>query len=110
MNATILTETRRPASLQGLVLPIAVLCVQKNNHYRGMEGVEVYDKQRDARTFPGGMPVVAHPPCRAWSAFCRHQAKPEPGEKALGLSATSAHGNSPIQLLVANPLRSLRVG
>lgn len=28
--------------------------------------------------------MVAHPPCRAWSAFCAHQAKPGPGEKDLG--------------------------
>lgn len=27
---------------------------------------------------------MAHPPCRAWSAYCGHQAKPEPGEKELG--------------------------
>jgi len=50
-----------------------------------MEGVEIYDRNRDARTFPGGMPVIAHPPCRSWSAYCAHQAKPEPGEKELGL-------------------------
>jgi hypothetical protein len=85
MNTMILPEMIDGSSLHPVVLPIAVLCVHKNNHYRGMEGVEVYDKKRDARTFPGGMAVVAHPPCRAWSAFCRHQAKPEPGEKELGL-------------------------
>jgi hypothetical protein len=39
---------------------------------------------RDARTFPGGVPVIAHPPCRSWSAFCAHQAKPLEGEKDLG--------------------------
>ena len=84
MKAT--THPEPPAgSLQEVVRPIAVLCAQTNSHYNGMEGVEVFGKERDARTFAGGMPVIAHPPCRAWSAFCRHQAKPEPGEKELGL-------------------------
>ena len=46
--------------------------------------VSTYDIDRDVRTFNGGMPIVAHPPCRAWSAFCAHQAKPLPGEKDLG--------------------------
>lgn len=46
--------------------------------------MEIWDRARDMRTFTGGMPVVAHPPCRSWSAFCAHQARPEPGEKELG--------------------------
>jgi hypothetical protein len=64
---------------------VAVLCARPRSIYHTLEGVEVYDKKRDAHTFPGGMPVIAHPPCRAWSAFCAHQANPEPGEKELGL-------------------------
>lgn len=65
--------------------PMAVLCAHTKSVYHGMEAVEVYDHQRDARSFPGGMPIIAHPPCRAWSAYCSHQARPEPGEKELGL-------------------------
>ena len=63
---------------------VAVLCVAPNSIYKTMPGVDAYDKARDVRQFPGGMPVVAHPPCRAWSAYTAHQAKPEPGEKELG--------------------------
>lgn len=65
--------------------PVAVLCAARNSIYHAMDDVDVYDVTRDARSFSGGMPVVAHPPCRAWSAFCAHQAKPEAGEKELGI-------------------------
>ena len=63
---------------------VAVLCAASNSIYKTLQGIEVYDKARDVRTFDGGMPVVAHPPCRSWSAYTAHQAKPEPGEKELG--------------------------
>ena len=63
---------------------VAVLCVAPKSVYHSMPGVECYDLNRDVRTFAGGMPVVAHPPCRAWSAYCAHQAKPLPEEKELG--------------------------
>ena len=53
-----------------------------------MPDVEAYDKDRDARTFQGEMPVVAHPPCRAWGRL-RHFAKPEPGEKQLAVWAVT---------------------
>ena len=66
-------------------IEVAALCVAGNSIYKSMPGVTVYDKRRDVRSFAGGMPVVAHPPCRAWSAYTRHQAKPEPGEAELGL-------------------------
>lgn len=63
---------------------VAILCVAPRSVYRTLNAVECYDKLRDVRTFRGGMPVVCHPPCRSWSAYCAHQAKPEPGEKELG--------------------------
>lgn len=62
---------------------VAVLCVARNSIYKELPGVDAYDCDRDARTFAGGLPIVAHPPCRAWSAFCSHQAKPVEGEKDL---------------------------
>lgn len=63
---------------------VAALCVAPNSVYKAAPGVEAFDLARDVRTFAGGMPVVAHPPCRAWSAYTRHQAKPAPGEAELG--------------------------
>jgi hypothetical protein len=63
---------------------IAALCVSPRSPWRKMPGVECYTKNHPVELFRGGMPIVAHPPCRAWSAFTRHQARPSPGEKELG--------------------------
>lgn len=53
--------------------------------YKTLPDIDVFDAVRDAKTFDGSCPIVGHPPCRAWSAFCSHQAKPTEGEKELGL-------------------------
>lgn len=45
---------------------IAALFVQKNGAYFGLPGVDPWDEARDARTYPGPHPVVAHPPCSRW--------------------------------------------
>jgi len=71
--------------MDGLAPTVAVFFAAPKRVYHGLSGLEVYDPRRDARTFPGGMPVIAHPPCRYWSVKCRHQAKPEPGERELGI-------------------------
>ncbi|WP_436078183.1 hypothetical protein [Acidovorax delafieldii] len=47
---------------------------------------DVWDAQRDARSYTGANPVVCHPPCRGWDRL-RHWAKPRPDEKALALFA-----------------------
>lgn len=44
---------------------IATLYVDPVGRY-GNIAVEVYDGTRDARTYEGPYPVVAHPPCREW--------------------------------------------
>lgn len=65
---------------------VAALCVSGRSIYQHMAGVEAYDARRDARTFAGGCPVVAHPPCRTWSKYLRHMARPADwqGEQELG--------------------------
>jgi hypothetical protein len=62
---------------------VAVLCVKPGSHYRALTGVECFDRERDARTFAGGMPVVAHPPCAQWGRL-RMLAKPDQAERELG--------------------------
>lgn len=61
---------------------VAVLFARRDSIYKTFTGLDVYDMDRDARTFKGGAPVVAHPPCRAWGRL-RGLAKPRHDEKDL---------------------------
>lgn len=45
---------------------VAVLFARRDSIYKLMPWANVYDDQRDALTWPGGTPVIAHPPCREW--------------------------------------------
>lgn len=65
---------------------VAVLFARGDSNYKALPGCDVWDAERDARRWPGGAAVVAHPPCRAWGRL-RHFAKPRPDEKALALFA-----------------------
>lgn len=67
-------------------MTVAVLFARADSVYKTMSGVDVWDEARDARKWPGGCPVVAHPPCRAWGAFAMF-AKPAPHEKDLAVWA-----------------------
>lgn len=69
-------------------LPVAVLFARSDSTYKHLEGCTVYDIERDARTFSGGMPVVAHPPCRAWGRL-RTFANPRPDEMNLARLAVA---------------------
>lgn len=74
-----------PRMSRGNERTVAVLCVAPRSIYHSMPGVEAFDMRRDARTFTGGMPVVAHP----WSAYCRQQVTAGPdvqkAEQEIGL-------------------------
>jgi len=61
---------------------VAVLFARSDSIYKTLPGCDVWDIERDARKWPGGAPVVAHPPCRAWGQFAMF-AKPREDEKAL---------------------------
>lgn len=62
---------------------VVVLFARPDSVYKSMTGVDVWDEARDARRWPGGAPVVAHPPCRGWGKLL-YFAKPAPGELDLG--------------------------
>lgn len=63
-------------------MTVAVLFARADSVYKQMPETDVYDIDRDARTYAGDSPVVAHPPCRAWGQLS-HMAKPRPDEKDL---------------------------
>lgn len=48
---------------------IAALFVQRNGVYFGLDNIDPWDEIRDARTYQGPFPVVAHPPCQRWGKF-----------------------------------------
>lgn len=70
----------------GFATVIAALFVRRDSIYKTMPGVDAWDEDRDARKWPGGSPVVAHPPCAQWGAL-GHMAKRNPAEKRLAILA-----------------------
>jgi hypothetical protein len=62
---------------------IAALYVQPDGVYSGIDDVEVWDEARDARTYAGPHPVVAHPPCQRWGRFW-HGSPRKPFQFELG--------------------------
>lgn len=65
---------------------VAALFVRADSIYKALPQVDAWDESRDARQWPGGMPCVAHPPCRTWGRL-RHMSKGTPAEKYLALLA-----------------------
>ena len=70
----------------GMGSVIAVLFARDDSRYKELNGYDVYDIHKDARTFCKKMPVIAHPPCRAWGMLS-HMANPREGEKQLAYLA-----------------------
>ena len=63
-------------------MTVAILFARADSCYKALSGCDVYDMERDARTYDGPRPVVAHPPCRAWGRL-KHMANPRPDERNL---------------------------
>lgn len=62
---------------------IAALFVETGGCYYGLPDVDPWDRERDARTYPGSFPVVAHPPCERWGRYW-HGAPRKPHQYELG--------------------------
>jgi hypothetical protein len=62
---------------------IAALYVETGGAYYGLDGVEPWDEARDARSYAGPWPVVAHPPCQRWGRFW-HGSTRKPHQFELG--------------------------
>ena len=50
---------------------VAALYVERGGAYDGLEGVDAWSIERDARRYAGPFPVVAHPPCARWSRLAK---------------------------------------
>ena len=50
---------------------VAALYVEKGGCYFGLDDVDPWDEERDARLYAGPYPVVAHPPCQRWCRFAK---------------------------------------
>ncbi len=67
---------------------VAVLFAREDSIYKELPGCDVWDKERNAMIYDDDLPIVAHPPCRAWGQL-RKFAKPEPGERNLARLAVA---------------------
>lgn len=67
-RTTALEICEEAGSRHGVALEplVSALFVQRGGVYWGLEGVDPWDEERDARRYAGPHPVVAHPPCARW--------------------------------------------
>lgn len=59
------------------IRPMAALFVQRESIWKTLPGVECWDACRDAMSYRGNLPVMAHPMCRLWSRLKHLSTAPE---------------------------------
>ena len=62
---------------------IAVLFARRDSIYFSLADCDVWDAARNALLWPGGVPCIAHPPCRLWGQLRQFSSAPAE-EKDLG--------------------------
>lgn len=69
---------------QGLIMSksVAVLYARSNSIYKTIADCDVFDLARNALTYSGSLPVIAHPPCRLWGRFI-HMSTADISERQL---------------------------
>jgi hypothetical protein len=49
------------------LIPVVILCTDKNSNYNSMQNVITFSSAEDALTYKGCFPVICHPPCAMFS-------------------------------------------
>ena len=71
-------------------MTIAILFARHDSHYKTMQECDVWDEARDARGWPGGTALVAHPPCRLWAKLRKFAKSNNPQmERQLAIDAVA---------------------
>lgn len=70
-------------------MTVAVLFARTDSNYKALSDVvDIWDEARDARMWPGGSPLVAHPPCRLWGRLRQFAKASDPEmERQLAIDA-----------------------
>ena len=63
----------------------SALFVRKDSAYKKRKHWDAYDQERNALHYNEPLPVVCHPPCRAWGRLSHMARNVRPNEKALAL-------------------------